>query len=304
MEGKHSTARAGRAFGAGRQYAWPMRARRSLRWVLPAVALLVAGAAWAQREFREYRGYEAHADHVELPPDWDQPAGFVVARLMYPSGWGGGFGRRGGGGNWRQGGTSWAVDYPRGDRTYAKILRRLTTIDVRSVEQPVNLEDGDDVFNWPYLIVGLPGYWDLDDAMVAKLREYLLRGGFLFADSFFGSDQWIGFEDGMRRIFPDRQIVDLPDDHPIFMTVYNLKQKIQVPNMNAVLGGGRGFWGDGDTPYWRAVLDDDGRVMVAIAFNNDVSDSFQWADDPDYPAEAASMGLRLGVNFAVYALTH
>jgi hypothetical protein len=278
-----------------------VRHRKLLFSVLSA-GLLLAGAAWAEREWRVYRSFEQHADYTELPPDWDKPAGFVIARLMYPQGFGGFGGRRGG--NWRQGGTSWAVDYPKGDRYYASILRRLTTIDVRSVEQPVNLEDGNDVFDWPYLIVGLAGNWDLDDEMVVKLREYLERGGFLFADSFFGSAQWEGFTEGMRRIFPDREIVDLPDDHQLFHTVYNLDAQGQVPNMNSLLGGGGGYLSDGDTPHWRAILDDSGRVMVAIAFNSDVSDSFQWADDPDYPAEAASLGLRMGVNFAVYALTH
>ena len=276
--------------------------RRRSALLVAAALLLAAGAAWAEREFRVLRGFEAHADYTELPADWNQPAGFVVARLMYPSGWGGfGWGR---GGNWREGGTTWAVDYPKGDRYYASILRRLTTIDVRSVEQPVNLEDGDDVFDWPYLIVGLAGSWNLDDQMVAKLRDYLDRGGFLFCDSFFGSQQWEGFVEGMRRVFPDREIVDLPDDHPLFHTVYDLTQRQQVPNMNSLLGGGGGYLDDGAIPRWRGILDDHGRVMVAIAFNNDVSDSFQWADDPDYPADAATMGLRLGVNFAVYALTH
>jgi hypothetical protein len=283
-----------------------MNSRRKWTLLFAAGLLTVAGAAWAQREFRVLRGMESHADYTELPTDWQEPAGFVVARLMYPEGgWGGGFGGFGRGGrDWRQGGTSWAVDYPKGDRYYASILRRLTTIDVRSVEQPVNLEDGDDVFNWPYLIVGLAGRWNLDDDMVLKLREYLERGGFLFCDSFFGSDQWQGFIEGMYRIFPDREIVDLPDDHPLFNTVYDLKRRQQVPNMNSLMGGGGGYLSDGEVPHWRGILDDNGRVMVAIAFNNDVSDSFQWADDPDYPAEAATMGLRMGVNFAVYALTH
>jgi hypothetical protein len=276
--------------------------RRKMELLAAAGLLLAAGAAWAEREFRVLRGFESHADYTELPPDWREPAGFVVARLMYPSGWGG-FGR-GRGGDWRQGGTTWAVDYPKGDRYYASILRRLTTIDVRSVEQPVNLEDGDDVFDWPYLIVGLAGSWNLEDEMVVKLRDYLERGGFLFCDSFFGSQQWEGFVEGMRRIFPDREIVDLPNDHPLFHTVYDLSKKRQIPNMNSLLGRGGGWLDDGDTPHWRAILDDNNRVMVAIAFNNDVSDSFQWADDPDYPADAASMGLRMGVNFAVYALTH
>src|SRR5690606_6398845 len=217
---------------AARSRLGPMVPPRRSALLVAAALLLAAGAAWAEREFRVLRGFEAHADYTELPADWNQPAGFVVARLMYPSGWGGGF-RFGRGGNWREGGTTWAVDYPKGDRYYASILRRLTTIDVRSVEQPVNLEDGDDVFDWPYLIVGLAGSWNLDDEMVAKLREYLDRGGFLFCDSFFGSQQWEGFVEGMRRVFPDREILDLPDDHPLFHTVYDLTQRQQVPNMNS-----------------------------------------------------------------------
>jgi hypothetical protein len=277
--------------------------RRKTLWLVAAGLMLAAGAAWAEREFRVLRGLESHAEHTELPPDWNEPAGFVIARLMYPNGWGGGFGGFGGG-NWREGGTSWAVDYPRGDRYHASILRRLTTIDVRSVEQPVNLEDGDDVFNWPYLIVGLAGSWNLDEEMAVKLRDYLERGGFLFCDSFFGSQQWEGFVEGMRRVFPDREIERLPDDHPLFHTVYDLSERRQIPNMNSLLGGGGGWLSDGQTPHWLAILDDNRRVMVAIAFNNDVSDSFQWADDPEYPADAATMGLRMGVNFAVYALTH
>jgi hypothetical protein len=282
-----------------------MRRRRKLLLTLITAGLLVASAAWAAREFRVYHSFEEQADYTELPPDWNRPAGFVIGRLMYPSGGGGfgGFGRFRGG-DWRQGGTYWAVDYPKGDRYYASILKRLTTIDVRSVEQPVNLEDGDDVFDWPYLIVGLAGFWDLDDAMVGKLRDYLLRGGFLFVDSFWGTSQWQGFMEGMQRIFPDREVVDLPADHPLFHTVYNISDQAQVPNMNSLLGGGGGYLADGETPHWRAVLDDSGRVMVAIAFNNDVSDSFQWADDPEYPAEGAALGVRMGVNFAVYALTH
>ncbi len=177
---------------------------------------------------------------MELPPDWNKPAGFVIARMMYPSAfrrlWRASARRRLAPGRHHLGGG-----LPARRSHYASLLRRLTTIDVRSVEQPVNLEDGDDVFDWPYLIVGLPGFWELTDEHTAKLREYLLRGGFLFCDSFFGSDQWEGFAEGMRRVFPDREIIDLPDDHPLFHTVYDLDAKGQVPNMNSLLGGGGGY---------------------------------------------------------------
>jgi len=278
--------------------------RRVLAFGLSAFALasFAPGVVDAQREFRVYESFEGHNGEDELPPDYTVPGELVIGRLMYPSSRGF-FGRFGGG--WEHGG-SWTVDYPRGDRTLAQMLRRFTRTDVRSVEQPVNPDDGDDIYYWPFLTAGLAGYWQLSDAQAAKLREYLLRGGFLFFDSFFDSYSWAGFEEGMKRIFPDRPIVDLSDDHPVFHTVFDLPNmtQVQIPNMNALMGAGVGYLGDGAVPRWRGILDDEGRLMVLIAFNNDVADAWQWADDPRYPSESANLGLRIGVNVVLYPLTH
>lgn len=284
--------------GATTRNRWPVR---SSLITLALGLLTFCVTAHAQREFRVYASFEGEDGADVLPHDYEVPGELVIGRLMYPS-----TVRFFGGGDWTRGGTSWAVDYPRGDRTLAQILRRLTRINVRSVEQPVNPDDGDDIDNWPFLMVGLAGYWQLTDAQVTTLRDYLLRGGFLFCDSFFGSDSWVGFEYGLRRIFPDRPIVDLPDDHPIFHIVYDLPamSKAQIPNMNSLQAGAGGYLGDGAVPRWRGILNDDGKLMVLIAFNNDVADSWQWADNAAYPSESANLGLRLGVNIAVYAMTH
>jgi len=268
---------------------------------LAAATLLAPRAADAQREFRVYPSFEGEDAEAPLPPDWNVPGELVIGRLMYP---GPGFGFFGG--DWRQGGTSWTDDYPRGDRTLVKMLRRFTRTSVRAVEQPVNLDDGDDVDYWPFLVVGLAQHWQLTDSQAANLREYLLRGGFLFCDSFFGTSNWVGFEESLRRVFPDRPIIDLKDDHPIFHTVFELKHMtaVQIPNMNSLMAGGSGWLADGRVPRWRGVEDDTGRLMVLIAFNNDVADAWQWADDPRYPAQEANLALRLGVNVAIYAMTH
>lgn len=269
-------------------------------WV--GVALLACSAlVYAGREFRVYRSMEREAD-IELPSDYQVPAEFVVGRLMYPSRGGGRMGR--GGGNWTEGGTNWAVDYPKGDRTFIRLLKRLSLIDARSVEQPVNPDDGDDIFDWPFLIVGMPGSWELTDEQAAKIREYLLRGGYLLCDSFFGTREWAGFEIGLKQIFPDRPVIDLPDDHPMFHTVYDLAERKQVGNFRSMMGRGVPYRDDGAISQWRGIVDDEGRVMVAIAFNNDLGDSWQLADEPQYPQEDSNLGIRLGVNYAVYALTH
>jgi hypothetical protein len=263
----------------------------------------IALPAHAQREFRQYDSFEYEAD-PGLPPDWQKPGEFVTGRLMYPSGRGFGGYRRGRG--WEQGGTSWAVDYPEGDRTFVRLLRRFSTIDTRSVEQPVNPDDADDMGYWPFLMVGLAGFWELSDEQVKNIRNYLLKGGFLFADSFFGSYSWPGFANGMKRILPEYNIVDLDGSHPVFHTVYDIPAlaETQIPNMNSLMGGGGGYLDDGSEPHWRGIMDENGRLLVLIAFNNDVADSWQWADDPRYPAERVNLGLRLAVNIAVYALTH
>ena len=272
------------------------------RRIVMALSLaLAAGAAWAQKEWREYPSIErGWYGRGEMPTDAREPGEFVVGRLMFPQI------RRGralgaGRGDWLQGATAWTVDYPEGDRTFARLLERLTTVDVRVVEQPVNLDDDVDAYYWPFLISGLVGAWDLTDSQAEKLREYLLRGGFLLCDSFYGTVEWDGFVEGINRIFPDRPILELPDDHPIFHAVYDLTERPQIPTWQHLPNGYRH---DGNVPYWRAILDDDDRVMVMITFNNDIADGWQRADEYRYPQEAANLAIALGVNFAVYALTH
>jgi uncharacterized protein DUF4159 len=268
--------------------------------LVAAATLLAADGPVPPREFRVYPSFEGEDADAPLPTDWKVPGELVVGRLMYPSR---GFGFFGG--DWRQGGTSWTDDYPRGDRTMIQMLRRLSRTSVRAVEQPVNLDDGDSSY-WPFLIVGLAQAWELTDSQAATLRAYLLHGGFIFCDSFFGERNWEVFEASLRRVFPDRSIVDLTDEHPIFHTVYDLPHmtSVQIPNMNSLMAGGDGSMAGGRVPRWRGVSDDDGRLMVLIAFNNDVADAWQWADDVRYPSDKANLALRLGVNVAVYAMSH
>jgi hypothetical protein len=264
---------------------------KALCLLVALLAFLTALQAF-QRPFRVYPAMEGY-DDLALPQDYRNPAEMVLGRLMYSSG-GGYMGAR----------SNWTVDYPKGDRTFAALLRRLTRLDVRSVEQPVDPGDRDDIYHWPYLHVAMPGSWNLTDSQATNLREYLLRGGFLVCDSFFGTEEWAGFERGMHRIFPDRPIVELPDDDPILHTVYDLSDRYQVGNYRSLMRTGRPYRGDGSVPHWRAIYDDRGRVMVAVCFNNDLGDSWQLADEPQYPEKYSRLGIRVGVNYVVYSLTH
>lgn len=243
--------------------------------------------------WRQYPGVE-YFDY-ELPTDYREPAEWVFARLMYPQmGWGS---------QWEHGSTSWTIDYPRGDRHIAELVRRLSVIDARSVEQPVSLDDGDDVFYWPWLYAVEVGQWDLTDAQAAQLREYLLRGGFLMVDDFHGSVEWTVFVESMRRVFPDRPIVDLPDDDPIFHTFWDLEEKQQIPGYQFVFTG-QPYEQDGVNAHWRGIYDDQGRVMVAICHNMDLGDAVEHSDTPAYPQELSAIAMRTFLNYIIYSMTH
>jgi hypothetical protein len=273
-------------------------------FLVAATSTLLLGVVLAfQQPFREYPGVEY--EQFPLPPDYRQPSEWAFARLMYPPMMGG-FGRRYGrryAGDWTQGSSSWTTDYPRSDRHFSEALRRLTRINARSVEQPVNLDDGDDVYYWPWLYAVEVGHWDLTDAQAKKLRDYLLRGGFFMCDDFHGTFEWGVFEASMKRVFPDRPIVDIDNDDQIFHALYDLDDRYQVPGAQ-FLYSGRTYEYDGYDARWRGIYDDKHRLMVAICHNMDLGDSWEWADEPRYPEKYSALGIRIGVNYVVYAMTH
>jgi hypothetical protein len=276
-----------------------------IAWAVAGGLVFVSTLAAFQMPWRVYMSLEGY-DNVPVPTDYQEKTEWVFARLMYPVHPQARFSRRGfgfGGGDWRQGGTSWSQDYPRADRHFAQALRRLTRLHVRSVEQPVNLDDGDDAFNWPWLAAGEMGDWKLTDAQVVKLRDYLERGGFLYLDDFWGPDEWARFDESMHELFPDRPIVEIENGDAIFHSVYDLDDRYQILGQWAINGGQRDRW-VGTKAQWKGIYDDHQRLMVAMSFNSDVGDSWEWADDPIYPEKFSALGIRIGVNFVMYSLTH
>ena len=111
------------------------------------------------------------------------------------------------------------------------------------------------------------------------------------------------FEHEIRKVFPDREIVELPMTHPIFQCFFNIPEKIQVPGAQ-YLRSGHTWEKGGVTPYHRAILDDDGRVMVMINHNMDLGDAWEWADVPEYEERYTTQAYRLGINYIVYSMTH
>ena len=205
-----------------------------------------------------------------------------------------------GGGYW--GRTSWSRDYPKADRQFLVAMHRLTRIDGRPTEQVVRL-DSDDIFNYPWIYAVQVQTWSFTDAEAKRLREYLLKGGFLMVDDFHGTKDWENFMLGMRQVLPDRPIEDLEDSDEIFHTLYDVDAKMQIPGEHYIRTN-RTYEKDGYQPKWRAIRDSDGRIMVAICHNMHLGDAWEWADDPNYPEQFASMAFRVGLDYILYGMTH
>ncbi len=280
--------------------------RRGSFLALAAGCGILVCTLFAQKPFRQYPAWE-YID-FPVPPDYQVPAEWTFARLMYPTthyriDWQSEYKR---GFDWREGNTNWTIDYPRSDRHLSAALRRLTRLQAKSVEQPINLDTDDDVFNYPWLYAVETGHWELTPSQIDKFREYLLRGGFFMCDDFHGDDEWKVFTITMNKVFPDRPIVDLQDSAGIFHTVFDLDQRYQVPGAQFIRSRSvcEKCSAGGSVPHWRGIYDDRGRIMVAMCHNMDLGDSWENADDPEYPEKFSALGIRIGVNYVIYAMTH
>jgi hypothetical protein len=246
--------------------------------------------------------------------NWGQPiqqsgekAEFAWSRLSYNAAMGGGgyggFGRGGGFGYGR--GATWMRDYPKADRQFLIALNRLTRIQGRSTEQVVSL-DNDDIFNYPFVYAVQVQTWSFTDDEAKRMREYLLKGGFLMVDDFHGTEDWENFMSGLRQIFPDAAkypVEDLTDKDEIFHVLYDMDDRFQVPGEQYIRSG-RTYEKDGYVAKWRGVRDDKGRLVIAICHNMHLGDAWEWADDPEYPEQFSSMAFRVGLNYVMYSMTH
>ncbi len=262
--------------------------------VCAAVALLGALAALIPAQMRErvWARYEHEMqDPVDDPPDARRGAEFALGRLRYRSPMDRGRGRY----------FRWGIDVNKGDRTFISLLTRLTRIDVKPIETIIDVSS-DDIFHLPWIMAGSVGDWRIAPEEAARLRQYFERGGFLLVDDFHNEREWATFMDGIQQMYPGAVAEEMEDPDPAFHVVFDMKERIRVPGANVVHRDGveRG----GVEPHWRAIRDAKGRIVVAICFNMDVGDGWEFADDPRYPEKYASEAMRLGVNYVAYAMTH
>ncbi len=205
---------------------------------------------------------------------------------------------------WGRRGGSWATDFPKADRQFLYILKRLLTrLDLYEWENPVSLDDPA-LRRFPFLYMLEVGYMGLTPPEIEGLRSYLEAGGFLVVDDFWGPDAWENFAWHMEQVLPGRRIERIPPDHPIFHQFYDIGEPMTVPSINnAFRGRYEECWGPCE-PGIYGILDDRGEVMVVINHNTDLGDAWEWSENPYYPIDRSTYAYELAINYIIYGLSH
>jgi hypothetical protein len=279
-----------------------VRRRRPLIALLAGLAVL-ALAVGVEAQFRQrgFRGF-GNIRTGELAKDSDFDGGFHFCRAYFRSDFRG------------DSGGNWSVDYPRADINLSVRLSELTRTSVSMTNgepNPLLIRLTDDVmFRCPFIMMTEVGSVYFDDKEAARLREYLVKGGFLWADDFWGSYAWDWWATQFAKVLPPSEypIVDLPPGHPLFSAQFVIQKVPQIASINYWAGSGgdtseRGA--DSREAHARAILDKHGNIMVLMTHNTDLGDSFEReADDPQYFYQMSVPGYAFGVNTLLYALTH
>jgi hypothetical protein len=203
-------------------------------------------------------------------------------------------------GDWNE---PWAIDAPAAEDNLSRRLKSVTAI---QVNDPVVMTlDDPNLWAHPWIYIVEPGNLRLSDTEVGILREFLLRGGTLTFDDFHGPIEWANLEREMNRVFPDRPIVDLPADHPVFTCFYTVDEYPQIPGLGSFFAG-RTWEKGGFVARLRAITDDRGRAMVLINWNTDMGDGWEWSNAEEYPGYVkwTAEAYRMQINEIVYSLTH
>jgi len=264
------------------------------------LALVAPGQPEGRRRSRSYDSDRYGIPTWDLHPTMPRDV-FTFARVRYSS-----FGR-----GWRWGG-GWATDYRDADLNFSYRLNEMTALKVDPEGLVVELTDPH-LFDFPFIYMVEPGALAFDEVEVERLREYLLSGGFLMVDDFWGDREWENFEEEILRVFPGQAITDISPEHEIFNLVFKLPPAPQIPNVRQ--GWESQFTGvtweedkapGARTPHYRGIFDENGRLMVMICHNTDLGDGWEREGDNEYYFREFSekIAYPLGINILFYAMTH
>jgi hypothetical protein len=264
-------------------------------------ALLTAVAAPQYRTAREAES----PDYAT--PNWSNPEGFkrdvfTFVRIKYHVD-----------GKYGLGHTPpderWMIDFPEADLNFSFRLQQLTSLKVDPNTRTVELTEKE-LFDYPFIYIVEAGRLTFTDEEATILRNYLLNGGFLMVDDFWGEREWHNFQQELKLVFPDRESKPLPLSHPIFHCVFDLKQKPQVPGEphwpEFVATGKTWEREDAKEVDYRGIFDDKGRLMVMLCHNTDLGDGWEREgyNEGYFHEFSEKAAYPLGINIIYYAMTH
>lgn len=232
----------------------------------------------------------------KLQPGFERDV-FTFARIQYQSR--GSYGR----------GSRWNNDYPDSDLNFSHRLQQLTSLQVDPDGRVLELSSPE-LFNFPFIYLIAPGRWVIRDEEAAALRRYLLAGGFMMVDDFWGREEVENVREQMRRVFPDREPRELSFEHPIFHLVFDLQEMPQVPDIRSWRAGYSYEPRHGDmsdrAPHFLAYFDDRGRLVCLLCHNNDLGDGWEReGENEDYFRQFSERwSYPMGLNILTYAMTH
>jgi hypothetical protein len=267
---------------------------------LVVAGVLLASAGFAYAQFRS-RGFDVLGAGSGMAPPEFPDRDFVVCRLVYREV------RRFGGG--------WRTDYPLGDRNLSIRFSELTRTRVSHSRDGspnhylVRITD-DQLFQCPFTIAGDIGSIGINPEEATRLREYFLKGGFLWVDDMWGPAQWEAWSSEIAKVFPPDQypIVDVPLSDPIFRSQFVVSAMPQIPSIVYWRGSGGDTSEQGSSsavPVFRAIRNHDGRIMIAMTHNTDIADAWEReGEEPEFFHRFSPTGYALGVNVLLHALTH
>jgi Domain of unknown function (DUF4159) len=281
-----------------------MKLRRTL-----TLLLLAAGIASAQRWGRRGGDMENIRTAREVPsgstgtPTWEYPDAFktdvfTFARIRY---------QRGGGRGWGRGG--WATDLPDSDLNLSWRLQQMTSLKVDPDARIINPTDPE-LANYPFIYIAEPGGLSFSEEEATAMRQYLENGGFLLLDDFWGEDEWANCEEAIKQVLPNRSFQEIPLTHPLYRSVFTIKEKAQVPNIDlgaaSEHGGPTNEREDAEEVHHRAIFDDKGRPMVIALHNTDNGDGWEREGESAYYFKQFSerTAYPLAINIIFYVMTH
>jgi hypothetical protein len=264
---------------------------------------------WGSDASDEPRTARDVPSHSTGTPEWTNPTAhpkdvFTFTRIIYDRGESSGWGRRGGGG--------WATDLPDSDLNFSWRLQQMTSMRTDPNGRNIRLTDPA-LVDFPFIYIVEPGGLYLGEAEAVALRKYLLNGGFLMLDDFWGDSAWDNCAEQLAKVFPDRKFEEIPLDHALYHCVFDIKAKGQVPAVDQGIDSETSgiTWeqhhdGDVQTVHHRGISDDKGRLMVIATHNTDNGDGWEREGESDYYFHNFSekIAYPLGVNILFYAMTH